>query len=320
MINCGVSSSKQRMYGTTRPYFRSSLARAVYEKIRLDEEIGSMNKDVWYQCNLNVLPASLCDTFLKLNFDEDTSTFVDMCYDKADWFFTQLYHSIFRSILGWFMTQTSINSWLRRGSMFVFSRSQFVKLMGANDSWVANTMLDLGAGDGNVTSVIAPHFRDVHVTETSAGMRSILKEKGFRVVDAQSWAESATEYDVISLLNILDRCSHPRTMLTQAKNRLVPVTGRIVVALALAPFTPYVEDGTPDHLPVERVHLKGHTFEEQVASVQETLFTPLGLETERWTRVPYLCEGDLGQSFYWLQDAIFILRPLQYSPSNRNVL
>ena len=29
----------------------------------------------------------------------------------------------------------------------------------------------------------------------------------------------------------------------------------------------------------------------------------------RWSRLPYLCEGDLEQAFYWLSDAVFVLKP-----------
>lgn len=33
----------------------------------------------------------------------------------------------------------------------------------------------------------------------------------------------------------------------------------------------------------------------------------MGFRIEAWTKAPYLCEGDLRQSFYWLVDVIVVL-------------
>jgi len=52
----------------------------------------------------------------------------------------------------------------------------------------------------------------------------------------------------------------------------------------------------------------GVSFEEQVNSLVKNIFRPNGLEVERWTKLPYLCEGDLELSFYWLFDAVFVLK------------
>ena len=35
-----------------------------------------------------------------------------------------------------------------------------------------------------------------------------------------------------------------------------------------------------------------------------------GLWVERWSRAPYLCQGDAFQSYYILHDALFVLRPV----------
>lgn len=64
-----------------------------------------------------------------------------------------------------------------------------------------------------------------------------------RVLDAWKWAQEAgdTQYDVVTCLNLLDRCDTPRTLLSQIHAKLVP-GGTLVVALVL-PFNPYVETG-----------------------------------------------------------------------------
>jgi 2-polyprenyl-3-methyl-5-hydroxy-6-metoxy-1,4-benzoquinol methylase len=63
----------------------------------------------------------------------------------------------------------------------------------------------------------------------------------FRVLEVESWSSSGP-FDVISCLNLLDRCSKPSSLLAEIKNSLVPVTGRLIVALVL-PYQPYVEAG-----------------------------------------------------------------------------
>ena len=69
---------------------------------------------------------------------------------------------------------------LDRGSMFVFSNAQFQTIMSVDDSFKTGTLLDLGAGDGKVTSVIKHHFDEVYVTEQSPSMRWRLSGRGFK--------------------------------------------------------------------------------------------------------------------------------------------
>lgn len=60
---------------------------------------------------------------------------------------------------------------LGRGSMFVFSTQQFQQLLQISSEWRAERLLDLGAGDGGVTEVMAGHFREVYATEVSLPMK-----------------------------------------------------------------------------------------------------------------------------------------------------
>ncbi|KAF4517674.1 hypothetical protein B566_EDAN004968 [Ephemera danica] len=110
------------------------------------------------------------------------------------------------------------------------------------------------------------------------------------VLEVETWQRDAP-YDLISCLNVLDRCSRPVSLLHDIREALRPRSGQ------------------PDHRPEEYLPISGEGFEAQVSSAFE-VFSDAGFEVERWTRVPYLCEGDLGQSFYWLDDAVFVLSPL----------
>ncbi|GFG37900.1 hypothetical protein Cfor_07390, partial [Coptotermes formosanus] len=63
----------------------------------------------WYQCDTSGMPDSIRERFLRLEVDKETELFLDQSCHKSDWIFTQLWHSIAKAFLGWFMTQTSIN-------------------------------------------------------------------------------------------------------------------------------------------------------------------------------------------------------------------
>lgn len=56
------------------------------------------------------------------------------------------------------------------------------------------------------------------------------------------WQNTGFQYDVISCLNLLDRCDQPLTLLKDIRSVLEPTRGRVILALVL-PFHPYVENG-----------------------------------------------------------------------------
>lgn len=63
----------------------------------------------WYNVKLEKLPKALASKFVQLDPDEDTQNFIRYSEEKSDWIFTQIWHSIAKAFLGWFMSQTSIN-------------------------------------------------------------------------------------------------------------------------------------------------------------------------------------------------------------------
>ncbi|XP_018569742.1 methyltransferase-like protein 9 [Anoplophora glabripennis] len=284
---------------------RGSLARALYQKQQHDVFLSQFDKAEWYHCDLDQVPPSLASKFVQLGPDQDTINFLEQSERKSDWVLTQIWHSLVKALLGWFMTQTSINGWLQRGSMFVISQPQLRKLFKIDDNWRADTLLDLGAGDGEVTAHIAPAFFKVYATEMSSTMRTLLHRRGYELLDIDNWYLDR-KFDVISCLNLIDRCDTPLELLNQILTSLKP-DGRVLLAVVL-PFSAYVESGAPDHKPKELLPINGSCFEEQVRCIVDDVLTPANFEVESWSRVPYLCEGDLQQSYYWLDDVIFVLK------------
>lgn len=64
--------------------------------------------------------------------------------------------------------------------MFVFSQEQFKTLIDFQSEIKLENLLDLGAGDGQVTSKMAPFFQNVYTTEMSTTMRWRLQQKGYQ--------------------------------------------------------------------------------------------------------------------------------------------
>ena len=94
-----------------------------------------------------------------------------------------------------------------------------------------------------VTRQMAHHFDEVYATEASETMKWRLQEHGFKVIGIDEWSNNnSIKYDVISCLNLLDRCDKPLNVLQQIQTALTPITGRLVLAVVF-PFRPYVEFG-----------------------------------------------------------------------------
>uniref|UniRef100_A0A8D8QSQ6 Methyltransferase-like protein 9 n=1 Tax=Cacopsylla melanoneura TaxID=428564 RepID=A0A8D8QSQ6_9HEMI len=279
---------------------RYGIARAIYERTLRDEAIEHFDKSTWYTCDPSKLDPQLQTLFTQLTLDEETHQFLNASSDKSNAVFTQLYHSIVKILLHPFLCQTSINGLLRRGSMFVVSTSQFQSLLGADYLNRAGLkLIDLGAGDGATTRKMAPFFERVFATEISKPMKWILDKAGYTVLGLEEWQEQ--KYDVIACLNLLDRCDTPLQLLDQIKSALLP-NGRVLVALSL-PYAPYVESNVA-HLPGEflPINSSSSSLELQISEVVSQVFEPRGFSLVTWSKVPYLCEGDFKQAYYWLTD------------------
>lgn len=57
------------------------------------------------------------------------------------------------------------------------------------------------------------------------------------------------------------------------------------------------------------MQVNGTMWEEQVNSLAD-VFEEAGFAVETFTRLPYLCEGDMYNDYYVLDDAVFVLRPV----------
>jgi SAM-dependent methyltransferase len=254
---------------------------------------------------------------VQLSLDEETRKFLESC--RPRWF-VDAAAGLLRSCL----SVTDINGLLGRGQMFVLSGEQAEALLGAPlaaaraaHAGVPLRLLDVGAGDGEVTARLARLFDSVTATEVSRVMCHRLSRRGFSVkhtarISADVFPEDGA-FDVVACMNLLDRCDFPLEMLRDAARLTRRGTGRLLLAVVL-PFSEFVEEGAGRRavrgaLPMKGARCSdGATLEASLAALVERVLRPLGLEIERVSRVPYLCRGDSAQPFYVLSDAVLLLR------------
>lgn len=179
-------------------------------------------------------------------------------------------------------------------------------------------LLDVGAGDGRITMQLAPCFEEVVTTELSTQMAKRLRKRGFKCYetgDIKTGVPLDGGFDVITLFNLIDRCSKPRTLLRDIREHLRDETSRLVVAVPI-PLNPWVEQGTKWVRPEEDIGPRSccQTYyhipwEQTVRDLADGLFRDTGYNVQSVSRVPYLSQGDHTKAYYSLDDAIFVLTP-----------
>jgi SAM-dependent methyltransferase len=170
------------------------------------------------------------------------------------------------------------------------------------------TLLDVGAGTGEVHMELARLFASSVATETSGGTAKRAREKGIdcRTIDLGRvpWPDAA-RFDAVALLNVLDRADHPLTLLDRAAQLLAP-GGHLVIATPL-PIRAHVHraGGTAD--PDEWLGVEGDDFESALSCLVDVVLAKRGWGLVHWTRTPYVSNGDPRSARYELDDAILVL-------------
>jgi SAM-dependent methyltransferase len=255
-----------------------------------------------YDCALAQLSEPLRARFLPLAEDEATRAFVAQALASRAGRLRTLGYRLLRRGLSDYDAYALLGMY----AMHLVSAAQLRELIGdANPRRVR--LLDVGAGDGSITALAAPLFAEVYATETSRVMRRRLRARGFRVLaldlGREPWPPELRA-DVVLCLNVLDRCSHPRSLLRALRSALAP-GGKLVLSVPL-PLRPHVQHAGATGDPDEPLPPAAPSFELGCERLANELIAAAGLAVERLSRAPYLCQGDATTPLYALDAAIFV--------------
>ena len=226
-----------------------------------------------------------------------------------------------------------------------------------SDRPLFGTALDIGAGVGLVTQQLQPLVcKPIVTTETSSHMARRLRSKHGDQPGWECWAEDvatsdartkhASKFDLISMLNVLDRSPRPRELLAAAYDMLQP-GGWLLLATPL-PFRAFYYEGAqavrphpsqelslrpPSPEALARSHRRMSSspmqqqqqqqqqqqdgskeeegpcaWAEQAEQLMAEVLPAAGLEAVVFGRLPYLSSGDLDSLNWVLDDVIIVAR------------
>jgi SAM-dependent methyltransferase len=168
-------------------------------------------------------------------------------------------------------------------------------------------LLDVGAGSGDVTAHARELFDEIVTTEVSGPMVRRLRRRGFvchRVDLATEALPGEATFDVVSVLDVLDRCDRPRSLLRAAGERLAP-GGRLLVSVPL-PVRAHVDVGGVTVDADEPLRGHGDSWEEALVDLLEGTLEPCGVEVLRLARAPYLSRGSTAAPLHVLDAAVVV--------------
>lgn len=244
--------------------------------------------------------------FTQLSLDQETADYVTHSEAARHGRFLTWIHQLMRS----FLSDFDINGILGTYPMHVLSTAQWETLIGRP----GGRLLDVGAGRGDATAKLAELFDETVVTETSKAMQKRLKRHGYECLrgDIAQRTDLGAQFDAVSLLNVLDRCDRPLSLLGAARSALKP-GGLLLIALVL-PYRPFVYDQGSPRAPAERLAITTDEWELSVCELVNICLLPLGLEVVTLSRAPYLSGGDANHALYELDDVIVVCRAIGEVP------
>jgi SAM-dependent methyltransferase len=157
-----------------------------------------------------------------------------------------------------------------------------------------------------VTEALAPLFSSVQTIEPARSMARRLERRGFACwrLDAGSARLPEGGFDVVTCLNVIDRCHTPRALLERLSGARDP-EGLLVIATPL-PLSAFVYDGGTTREPRERLECRSDDWESAAGELAENELARLGLSVRSLSRAPYVSRGFAGKPVWLLDDAIFV--------------
>ncbi len=259
-----------------------------------------------YGCDLGRLPSELREVFVELDADVSTRAWIDRAIDAPQSRAATLARDAAARLVGLYDANALVGAF----EMRVLSTAQWRRVL---HPWMARAdgvLLDVGAGDGAVTSELAPLFAETITTELSAPMARRLHERGLVCHELDVALEplpDARRFDAVALQNVLDRTAFPLRLLDRVPELLAP---RGLLALAVPiPIRQALHTGPRVREPEERLPSGAAGWEEGIGLLFERALAPRGFVPRALARAPYLCRAEPPHPLRILDDAILVCAP-----------
>lgn len=284
-----------------------------------------------YRVERHALTPELASTFVRSRLDDETRTFLLENRAKAETLSGRLEllaaQKIKMTLLRW-LGWTRVDAAAAVGErLFSASREQLDLILERAVPSLPPVirLLDIGAGRGHVTSVLAAALRitaarDVVAVEQSLVLRRELSERGgYRTAASLSDASvrEAAPFGAVALLNLLDRVDDPLGLLQAAVSQL-PTSGGLLFVACVLPFNGFVRTAYNGRRAPRRPLILRSTstqrsiggssaqFERAAAAFVGTICDASNASLLAWTRLPYLSSADVSNSYYSLDHALFV--------------
>lgn len=258
-----------------------------------------------YSIDRSLLPQKLRDVVMEFSPDAELEDFISDCPANPHSF----WQFFFAGLLSPFLPAYEIHGLLKMYPMHLLSREQWKLLV--PDRLQDGKLLDIGAGQGFVTEKARELFSSITTTETSRSMTKRLRAENFRSVrkDIALHPELflKKEFDVISILNVLDRCERPKTLLKNCLEFLKD-DGVLIITDPL-PLEAHLRNNSIFSKPEETLTTNTNkVWEACLAGFYEHTLQPLGLEPLRISRLPYLYKNTTRHPYVALDDFLIVCR------------
>ena len=255
-----------------------------------------------YRVRPELLLEELRDVWVTSSPDKDVGAFLEDCRRRPH---TGL-HMCILSLLEQFVPAYEAHGILGMYPMHLLGRRQWAQILPPHVR--GGALLDIGAGQGFVTEHARELFSRIVVTETAPSMVRRLQDRGFEAhtidltISPNAFPEAP--FEVVSILNVLDRCEQPLTLLTSAL-RFLSKDGCIIISDPL-PIAQRVR-GVPNAV-TESIGGARDTWEESLSNFYQTTIAPLGLTPIYATRLPYIYKSSGAEPYVILDDFVLVCK------------
>lgn len=229
-------------------------------------------KKWYYKCYTKKLHSELKTVFRQKNATRATQQFVE-----RKTFFYGLKFILFVAL-----SALKLNHYYIMGLLwyktFLFEKDFVREVLGAKKK----NLLDIWAGSGTITENFEDFVEKICCQEPSHSFQKILKKRWYIIVEEQS----TEKYEVITLFNVIDVCSHPEKIIESAKKHC-DKNGIIIISL---PFPVCARSWNNKNIRKtnQLSQPKDMIFEEAVSDFYIHFLKQHTLRVTYFTRLPYI--------------------------------